>query len=339
MAFGMTSSGRNGLLGINSDWPSVVYVGKAAWTGAGSAFPADHPSVQLSRNFGPYNPSSSQASIVGMGKTVFYAYAETARCGAQSGTLPTPDDNGFFLYFIDSPALPHVFLHTSRPDVFATVLGIRNTYTYGANGWPRWSITICAGYPAGMRTGALPYLSLYCFTPTYDTQPPGVGMRAYDANNRLVFNSKLNPIRVKDILTIHSTTITGTEISTMRMNSSTLPNPVAPAAALAKPAFLNVDWARYRVNSVIAMGALNRLVAFMDGRLACQFRSYSSVRCSVMYIAAGVRLAADKTFLYGLTGLQSSDCSIGADQNSSTSVAKFEALPVNIPIIEGTDYD
>jgi hypothetical protein len=58
MAYGIVSKGHNGFLGINSDWPSLVFVGKATWTGTGSVFPADHQSYQWVRNFGPYQPGS-----------------------------------------------------------------------------------------------------------------------------------------------------------------------------------------------------------------------------------------------------------------------------------------
>lgn len=342
MAYGIVSKGHNGFLGINSDWPSLVFVGKATWTGTGSVFPADHQSYQWVRNFGPYQPGSSEGPISGTGVKQFYVRAETLNCGSYTATLTTPNDNGIFQYVVDAPNYPHIFCSTSRVDVTISVLGIRNTGQTGANGWPRWAITASIVYPTGMRATAVQYVTMYCFSNTYSTSESSVGVRAFNADSVLVFNSELNPIRIKNMLTITSTTLPNpSDLSSLLINDTPMDNPVAQLSEIVKPAFLNVDWARYVVSKVQALGKLFRLVYYpIAGVYVCELLTTPAISYSQTFISAGVRLAADKTSrVYSLHGLDAANGSIIVSSTSSTSISKLESLPVYIPIIDGAEYD
>lgn len=350
MAFGMTSKGANGYMGINSDWPSVVFIGKAVPTMVGTVFPSDAPNLRYTRPFLSKSPQlATTVNYAGVGALEFHAYASQYACYDtyyRSASMAIPNTSGFFNYTVDSPQLPHVFTNTTLDGVSVAIAGIRNSGVIGANGWPRWAITAIISYPAGLRNGALPHVSLYCFAPTYDTQPPGVGLRAYDANDRLVFNSSLNPLRVQDILTISRAEITGADLATLKLTATSLSSPVKSYKEVIKPAFLNVDWARYVVVRAVSMGDVTVWAPMHDGpnvRWICLGSgAHPTYTVSETYATAGISLKADKTLQCGLamTGYSNPDIYAGANSSINTStLTRHEALPANIPVINGADYD
>lgn len=341
MAFGVVSKGYNGFLGLNSDWPSLVFIGKATWTGQDSVFPADHQSFRWTRNFGPFQPSTSEGPIAGTGQKQFYARAETLNCGDILLTATTPNDNGIFQYEVFSPQYPHIFCNSTLFAVTASILGVRNTGILNSDGWPKWIITVTISYPSGLRTGAVQFVSLYCFSATYDTPSPGAGIRTFRADSSLAFNSDLNPLRVKNLLTITSSSLPDpSDLASIIFNDSLLDNPPVPTTSLVKPAFLNVDWARYVVARVVPMGALFRRVVFINAPPVCSFLTNPAAAFTQIFLTTGVRFGADGVSrVYSLTGLDAISGSITVSTTPSTSISKLEALPVYIPIIDGADYD
>jgi hypothetical protein len=261
--------------------------------------------------------------------------------------MAIPDTSGFFNYTVDSPQLPHIFTNTTLAGVSVAIAGIRNSGVIGVNGWPRWAITTIISYPSRLRNGAIPHVNLYCFAPTYDTQPPEFGIRAYDASGKLVFNSSLNPLRVQDIITISSTSITGADLTTLKLTASSLSSPVKSYTNVVKPAFLNVDWARYVVTRAVGMGDLTVNVPIPQGPSSFRWICAGSganptYTVSETYATAGIALNADKTLQCGLamTGYSNPDIYRGASADINTStLTRHESLPVNIPVINGADYD
>jgi len=336
MGFGIVARGHNNFIGINSDWEGLVYIGKATYASV-VYYPNSAGSYQWFRNFGPYLPSTSEGAIGGTGNRQFYIRAETLDCGYIVADLAIPDDNGYFNYTIDSPDYPHVFCYTSDSTVCAGILNISNTGSTGVNGWPTWLIKVSVNYPAGMRATALSYITMYCFSKVYDTSPAH-GLKVSDAAGNIVFTSDLKPIKIHDMVTITSTTMTtANDLSTLVMSDSTMTTPVTPLLTIPKPAFMNIDWARYVQAKVVPVGTLTRLAGPPS---ACVYLASPTVNYSQTYLMIGMRLNATRTGkLYALVGLDATNGSIGTGTTASTTVTKHEQLPVTIPVINGADYD
>lgn len=340
MAFGIVTRGHNNSIGVNSDWANLVFVGKATWTGADSFFPADHQSFQFTRNFGPSGASTSQGPIAGTGVKRFFIRAENTTCGTYTVNLTTPDDNGVFTFFIDSPTYPHVFCNSTNIDITASVFGLRETATTGANGFPRWEIVVSVAYPSGLRANALSAITLYCFSAVYDT-PGSVGIKVFDSDSKVVFNSDLQPLRVKDVITITSTTLVDpSDLASIIITDQTLSNPVVPFTSMSKPASMNVDWARYTVRKTVALGPLFRFVVTVFSGSFCTFLTNVDISFSQPFIVTGVRPdAANTGRLYSIVGLDVVDGVIGTGTSTTTTISKTEQLPISIPVIDGADYD
>ena len=336
MGFGLVARGHNNLIGINSDWGGLVFIGKATYTGT-AFFPNDQASYQWFRNFGPFNASVSEGGIAGTGNRQFYVRAETTSCGYYVSDLPIPDDNGYFNYNIDSPDYPHIFCYTSDSTICAGILSVSNTGTTGANGWPKWLVKVSVNYPTGMRATALSAITLYCFSKVYNTSPAH-GLKVMDSLGAVVFTSDLKPIKIQDMVTINSTTMTtANDLSTLVMNDSTMSTPVTPLLSIPKPAFMNIDWARYSQANSRYLGVLNRFVVPPG---ACLYLADPTINYTQTFLVIGMRLNATRTGkLYALVGLDATGGSITNGAVTSTTVTKYEQLPVTIPVINGADYD
>jgi hypothetical protein len=337
MSFGLEVKGHNNSLLFSSGWSSLAFVGKAAWTGANSFFPADHQSYQWRRNFGPFGAGIFNAPISGTGVKQFFAHAETFNCGYITVTFNTPDDNGCFEYEVYSPGYPTIFVNTTNTNVSAIVLGVYKTGVTNASGWYKWIIKLGVGYPSGLRSSALTYLSLYCFSNMYDTVG-SYGLKVWNENSNIVFNSEVKPVKVQDIVTITSTTLSNpSDLSTLVFNKTTLANPKTSVYSVPKPAFLNLDWARYNVDNNQYAGVLNRLAG---PPTQCVFLTQVGISYSQKFLAGGLRVnSAGSDLILGLFGLDITDGVITASTSNTDTVTKTELLPINIPVINGSDYD
>lgn len=340
MSYGISMSGVNGSLGINSDWASLVFVGKAEWLGAAtSLFSVDHGSYQYTRNFGPYLPSTSEGAIAGTGVIQLNAIAETPYCGAIVGTLSTPDDNGLFQYTVAALTTPVVFVNTSRYDVTGTVVGMRKATSPNLDGTYQWAIIMSISYPSGMRNSAPAYLSVYCFSKPQETVDD-FGVRVYRADGTLAFNSEYHPLGITHQIEIASTTITGNNLATLDVSETvTSFRSGVLISGLIKPAFMNVDWARYSLQKTQSMGLLTRLVAYGGGLTACEPLVYPAAVYNQTFVMGGIRLDLGGALLYSLTGLKAENVSIGSSASDSTVITKREILPTIIPVIDGADYE
>ena len=343
MGFGIVARGHNNFIGINSDWEGLVYIGKATYASV-AYYPNSAGSYQWYSQFlaawSGGGANTSEGAIAGTGIRRFWAQHENTQCGYYVADLTIPDDNGYFDYTIDSPDYPHVFCYTSDSTVCAGILSVINTGSTGANGWPTWLIKVSVNYPAGMRATALSYITMYCFSKVYDTSPAH-GLKVSDAAGNVVFTSDLKPIKIHDMVTINSTTMTtANDLSTLVMNDSTMATPVTPLLAIPKPAFMNIDWARYVQAKSVYLGPLRRRVAYINGTLGCEDLRNATINYSQSYIMIGMRLNATRTGkLYALVGLDAYGGSITDNAVNSTTVTKHEQLPVTIPVINGADYD
>lgn len=339
MTYGIAFSGANGLLSVNSDWASLTFIGKAIWTGVDSVFAADLPSLYWDRNFGPFGASYTSGASGGVGLRTFIARSESSFCGSLVGTLTTPNDNGVFKYSIASPDYPHIFVSTTNPAVCPTVMGIRDTGTVNDDGWPIWHVFVSLSYPAGMRAGAVPYVDVYCFSQMFTTPVDEYGIKVFDSAGNITFNSGLNPLRIKNVITITGTTMSNpADLSTLDIEESILGGDLPLLTDLAKPAFMSTDIARYVVTKRINMGLLTRYAIIGNGNAGCEPLAYPSIDFTQTFLMNGVRLAADGTLLYSIVGMDARNCGVGTS-SSSTSIAKIESFPVRIPVIDGAEYD
>jgi len=339
MSFGIKVKGHLDSILINTDWKSLVFIGKATPKGSGSYYPADQQSYQWVRNFGPYLPTQSEGPISGTGVSQFIARAETTNCGFYTVNLTTPNDNGYFVYQIDSPSYPHLFCHTTSQFVVANILGVVQVGT-GINGWPKWDITVALGYPEGSRSTAQSHITIYCFSSVYNTNTTN-GVRVFDSAGSVVFNSDLKPLKVRDVVTINSTHLADpNNLSSLIVNDTTMSSPVTNIYSISKPSFLNVDWGRYTIATQKYLGILYRLVMYVGGATACEPTFHPSIVYNQDFIASGLRLNDSRTArIYSMLGLPVSNGSIIESTVNTTNIIEYAQFPTTIPVIDGADYD
>lgn len=326
MAFGLNAYGHNSSIAISSDIPSMVFVGKATRvTGTGlTYYAADEPGNYWDR--GVLYPAAA-------GHRDIYCRV-SSYCGTSFMiTLTMANDNGVFTYAIESLNKPMIFINSTHVDVYATVFGIANSGTIGPNGNTIWHIKVCVSYPVGWRESSLQYLSVYCFDKIPNQAGSGYGMAVYDASGKVTFSSAYKPLKVKDIVQLTATN-NPANLEDLLITKSYLTNPVTPMFSINKPAFLNVEWGRYKRFSSYSY------------RACTLFNPYGQcVQCGTFYavwnqtfVTGGINVnAANNDLVVNLIG-QDIDGrnSSGASQNYYT---KYEAIPTYIPVISGADYD
>jgi len=324
MAFGLTALGFNNAISISSDIASMVFVGKAVRvTGTGlTYFPGDEPTVTVRCNA---------------------AGGTLAVCGGASFvniSLKPSDDIGIFTFEIASPAKPAVFIASTDATVFGSVYGIAASGATGANGWPVWYVKVGVSYPLGLRTGALPFLSVYCFTKIPDTPPTGYGIAVFNELSVPTFSSAYKPLKVKDIVRLVSTN-TPANLADLVITKSYLADPVTPTLQVAKPAFLNVDWGRYAVTTTRNLG-LYTCIRFnlINGRQVCVECGFAYSRWVQTLITGGMNVNATRTdLIVSLVGFLPGQVTCQAGNANSVTYTKAEALPVFVPVIDGAEYD
>jgi len=337
MAYGLETYGFNGSLSFNTDWPSLQYFGKATRvTGAGlTFFNNDSGNLRKTTNIptGSYNALSSYA---GTGVREIKAFGW---CGNGTVGLTIPNDNGVYTYSIACPDYPQVFVYSSNQDISATILSIANSGTT-SGGMIVWYIKTIVSYPVGTRDAALPYLTFYCFSKIKDDPATGYGINTFDSSGRLTYSSSTKTLKVKDMVTITSTTlVTPANLGSLIINDTTSSTPVVAWNLMNKPSFLNIDWARYLWQQSFYMGNL----AYGYDTTYGECENYGPMYCYFKqgFLIGGVRTNTGKTArIYGLSGIDVTEWGTTQTTDVGTSVQKIEAqFPVYIPIIDGADYD
>jgi len=337
MAFGLTSTGANNSLSFNTSWPSLQYYGKAyRVTGTGlTYFPIDSPNKQKASNIqlGTYNVESNYAG------TGFKRVTVTGWCGGTTLTLTIPNTSGVFTYAIATPDYPQIFINSTNESVTGVVISINNSGTI-SDGMPVWYVKMLVGYPDGWRESALPYLTLYCFAKVRNQSQPGQGLNVFLSDGSLSYTSNTKTMKVKDIITISSTTLpVPTDLGSLLINDTTSPTPVVAWNMMAKPSFLNVDWGHYLWRQSFNTGN----IAYGWDETYGECESYGPVYSNFEqgYIIGGVRLNTSKTArIYGLQGLDAVSYGSTFTSNPGNLITKKEnPFPIYIPIIDGADYD
>jgi hypothetical protein len=337
MAYGLETYGHNGSLSFNTDWPSLQYFGKATRvTGTGLTFFNNDSGSLRKRTYIPGNTYNQLTSIAGTGVRQIVAQGW---CGNATVNLTIPNDNGVYTYSIACPESPQVFTYTSNQDISATILSVVNSGTTSA-GMIVWYIKIIVNYPVGMRDAALPYLTFYCFSKIKNEPATDYGINTFNSSGILTYSSSVKTLRVKDMVTIASTTLTNpANLGSLLINDTTEANPVVPWNLMSKPTFLNIDWARYLWQQSFYMGN----IAYGYDTTYGECENYGPMYCYFKqgFLVGGVRPNTSRTArLYGLSGIDVTEWGTTQTTDVGTSVQKIEAqFPVYIPVIDGADYD
>jgi len=324
MSFGLAAYGFNSTISISSDSASMVFVGKAARiTGTGLT----------------YFPGDEATRVV--------------RCNAAGGTLAVcggasfanislkPSDNlGIFTYEISAPTKPAVFVSSTNVSVFGSIYGIASSGLTAPNGWPVWYIKVGVSYPLGLRTGALPFLSIYCFTRIPDTPPIGHGIAVFNGAGVPTFSSAYKPLRIKDIVRLVSTS-SPASLSNLVITKSYLSTPVVPTLQVVKPAFLNVDWGRYNVKTIQNIGLYTCVrYSLINGQMICVQCGYAHSSWEETFVTGGINVNSQRTdLIVSLVGQLPGTVQCSGGSGNSVTYTKSEALPAYVPVIDGSDYD
>lgn len=247
MTFGLKLSGLNNSLPISSFAKALIFRGKAARvTGPGMTFyPADAVGTDSFVN-GQYQSS---------GYTVSYAPGVAGRIrhfsrNGFNGGLSTAFDGAairnivVLTYEVVCPDLPTVFINSTNQDVTGSIQTISLFASAGAASV--WRMRVNVGFPVGLSEVAIQAaLTLYCFSPIVaaDLQD-GYGLRTFTASGELAYSSELRPLRAKDYVTITGSS-TPADLANLIYAREFCPTPEKSVFSMAKPAFMNVDFARY----------------------------------------------------------------------------------------------
>jgi hypothetical protein len=337
MAYGLETYGHNGSLSFNTDWPSLQYFGKATRvTGTGLTFFNNDSGSLRKRTYIPGGTYNQLTSIAGTGVREIVAQGW---CGSGTVGFTIPNDNGIYTYSIACPESPQVFVYTSNQDVAATILSIINSGTT-SNGMIVWYIKIIVCYPVGMRDTALPYLTFYCFSKIKNDISTEYGINTFDSSSRLTYSSSVKTLRVKDMVTITSTSLpTPSNLGSLIINDTTSASPVVAWNVMSKPSFLNIDWARYLWQQSFYMGNIAYGWDSTYGSCEDYGPMYGYIKQG--YLVGGVRANTGRSArIYSLAGIDLVDWGTTQRTDVGTSVQKIEAqFPVYLPIIDGADYD
>lgn len=249
MTFGLKLFGANNSLPISSFAKTMVFRGKGfRLFGANSTFyPADTIGTDSFVNGQYQSPGYTVSYAPGAaGKLRHYA-----RDGF-SGNLTNWFDGVairnivVMTYQLESQGLdqPTVFINSTNPDVTGSIQTISLSFTFG--GYSVWRARVNVGFPVGLSDAEIgSSLTLYCFSPIteFDIQS-GYGLRTFTANGELAYSSELRPLRAKDYVTITGSS-TPANLADLIYAREFCQNPEKSVFSMTKPAFMNVDFARY----------------------------------------------------------------------------------------------
>lgn len=358
--YGVKLKGRNTSIPVSSLSKSLIFRGKAVQSGGG-LYSANSPGTVATMNVQYFTGATWGPDYTGSGsneRRITYWYRGSASgdgqdLGSTRGAYLTAD-SGFFNYYINCPTRPVVFYHTSNANTKACTKSIQEVSP------GTWLIVACISFPVGEGEGSfLPRITLYCFseivaadlTDTY-------GMRAFNASGQPTFSSEKKILRIKDYVKLTGSS-TPAWIGDLIYTRSFAPNPEQSVFTIPKPAFQNVDFARYTIRQFqsgfislpFGSGWMDRL-RFTSGGLTYQHRYWAYLDMQV--VSSGVcRNNAGNELEFGLNVVEGYWTTQYYDTIQTSAsfpppipgdtpnviLAKYEGFPVTIPIINAAEYD
>ncbi len=334
--YGIKVTGFNQNLCISSNEKSLIYAGKPTFVSA--YYPYDDPGVKFirQRNGGTWEEA------VGSPRREIWVYSDFYSCVNKGWNRDLTDTIGFFTYHIYSKVEPLVFIY-SQSGVAATVIGIEATgSTDPVTGFNQWAIKVAVGYPAGVRSGALSDMDLYCFdevnTESLDSDTWGIELYK---SGEVTFSTRAKPLVIKEIVEVSSLT------TALEMTTTTLERSKSDLGSLSKQAFLSVDFARYdhyytdgaqqigTRESYLVWTGTGYIVKYKCGNKINYWPSWK------VYGLFGGLTYNDTTQDIDAGAFEmdviSMDAVTSAPASGITDV--YHSLPAYIPVIDGANYD
>ena len=380
MAFGASIKNTNGEFLLSSDYPLLSFIGKASYQSifrnvdmpsVGRVWFSTDPDGsppgwrdttsggKYSSNTPDYSHDETQYLPANLARGV-YVYLGYDRLTSPGTTgrfnrydFVYVDNVGIATYYIGGSVTPSVFIHSAAGYSGAVIS------TRGVSGG--FYIQVLVSYPTGASSSVGSNILLYCFGKVADT-PSGYGMSIYGSDGNVLYSTNKPPLLVKDILTINSIS-TGAEASTsadwylhqnqdvavtgvpsgrvytsLNINSSTV---TGAATTIPKPAFLSVDWLRFRF---VTSSGNARTYCFTRSDVGCSADSKATVSYTAfatqMGICTGVSIVAGavKINLSATAHFLGSGATTKTNQTTVSEV-HTASLPVSFPVIDASQYD
>ena len=340
MSYGLMTTGYNTYTVVTSEGKSLVYVGKATQqTGSGDTYYVqDNYSLYKRYELGGMNCSQiangsdspcSFSAFTAYGQFKLWQFGEDRECGSHSWTITLADETAYLTYQINScDSVPTVFIHSSSIDYAGAVISI-----YNIPSTSNYTLRVLVSFPSGQRSLVASKLSLYCFHTKSAAASSGYGMELYDSSGNVAYNTDNNPVSVGDILSI--TAIGGTPSSPTE-TSSFLSTPPQSAASMTKPAFLSFDWAR-----PVRTWVGSQVTVQDKDDYGCDDDHSYKPKYIQPYVGSGFNIQSDGNARVHVTGLTLSDWGMVSNSTSTGDAMSWNTtpLPINVPIIDGADYD
>jgi hypothetical protein len=324
MRYGLEVNGYNGYSVLNSNAKTMVYKGKAFILGTGPNFnyyPQDRPTL-----FKTYDVCSFEFGGQDTGGifpdgyfllTCYHTFCDNYEFEAHFS-----DSISFWTYGVFTESRPVIFIHCAL-GYKANVIDISQ-----AEGSSLYTIGVMVSFPLGNRDEAFidANVTLYCFHTT-QLIATGLeyGLELYDENGTLTYSSGNQPAMIKDVYTVTDMTVSGGQLT---VEHGLLDDPPISAFILNKPAVLAIDWLRLDLN-----------------HYTNAYNSCGTPRKALFVLS---HITSLPTFENGLINLhvhtvecQDFSCCHSASNQSGISINQNNSIemPVEMPIIEGADYD
>ena len=356
MGYGIKLYGLNNSLPISSLAPTMVFRGKATRIGT-VYYPANDPGTALQYTVGqPGEYYLSEASSGTAGYSFVWTplqniYYGGGSCYSGAGiNYPiawgnVSKDIAIATYTITCPDSPLVFICATDRRCKGSVLSVVQNGTSG--GVPVWNISTSVTFAVGMSEADIfSGVTLYCFSKIISSDNlGGYGIAAYDANGNLTYCSDKKILRIKDYVTISGAT-NPTNIADMIYDTALCPNPETRVYSLAKPSFMNMDFARYNWRQFVVSWYKNignqcayahRFRLYLDNQIITSGANVNQANNEIVF---GLSVAKAKFYFEYYDFIQSNNAYYNRAPDGTTSItSRSEVFTYTVPIIEGADYD
>jgi len=351
MSYGIITNGANSTLAISSYAATMVFRGKA--TQIGSVFyPADQPGSGLiitinnnQRSY--YQETITESAGVLKGYERFYAFNGSLSRYTNIFTLTVSRTIAIATYRIICYNTPTVYTNTNNPATKAGILSIVQNGTSG--GVPVWDIKVSIGFVQGTpQSTFLSNITLYCFSATHSSDNnSGYGLNVFLNSGAIAFSSNTKPLQLSDYIQVTSST-TPANIENMIYTRNFSPNPITPTLNLAKPGFMNNDFARYDTRKFITYSELS------GGWTTGQTRNFnhwwwldtkilnagmSKTNAPELDFNLNIISASLVAQVYATSNWPNPPPPRQAPPYNDAILSKMEAFPVTIPVVDCTVYD
>ena len=342
MAYGIEFNNDSGNFLIQDKAPSYMFIGKATYV---SVAPFNTvPSRKYTREWylwhgNPYT-RTSEGAVSGTGSFTLFLDG----CNTYSRIATIRDDSGVGKFFIYAYNRPLIF------SVNSCVASVTDTGVTNSEGEIKWDISIIAFYPVGDAVSTVSSMELYCFASVGGHTPSGQGLATYGSDGKCTFDSNLQPLDIKDTMTITSLVADGT--ANVDSVDYTYSGGLA-VGSLTKPMWATTDWARFYMRYSYQAADHWSKWFLMKTKYACTYY-FDTYLGQPWYKVIGVA-----------SGFSWDGSSIVSNFNIATRVdwgirvealppvlsqfppwpeyymhgQKTTGLPLTVPIIDGEDYD